>query len=101
MHIGYDNHVPHWRVAAILTPGGNAARKMRGQARLDGRLMDATGGRKTRSMVITDANQVVLSAINSETLRVRLEAARVRTTGETPAPLSSYTTLKDLEREGA
>lgn len=78
MHIGYDNHVPYWRVAAILTPGGNAGKRLRGKAAMDGRLLNATGGRKTRSMVVTDANQVILSAINPETLRGRLEAARVK-----------------------
>jgi hypothetical protein len=92
MHIGYDNHVPHWKVAAILIPGGNAARRFRDKALLDGRLMDATGGRKTRSMVVTDTNQVILSALSPETLRERLEKRRqaeagLRTTGETPVPL--------------
>jgi extracellular matrix regulatory protein A len=76
MHVGYDNYVPHWKVAAILAPRGNPAKRFRAAAHLDGRLMDATGGRKTRSLVVTDANQVILSAINPETLRERLEKRR-------------------------
>jgi extracellular matrix regulatory protein A len=76
MHIGFDNQVPHWKVAAILVPRGSAGKRLRAEALAAGRLLDATAGRKTRSMVITDASQVILSAVNPETLRERLEKAR-------------------------
>jgi regulator of extracellular matrix RemA (YlzA/DUF370 family) len=90
MHIGYDNHVPHWKVAAILTPGGQAARRFRDKANLDGRLMDATGGRKTRSMVVTDTNQVILSAVAPETLRERLSRRRQTEVESRSVRLVSY-----------
>lgn len=76
MHLGYDNQAPWWRVTAILIPRGGPAKRLRDEAKAIGRLMDATGGRKVRSMVITDANQVILSAISPETLRERLEKKR-------------------------
>jgi hypothetical protein len=89
MHIGFDNHVPYWRVAAILAGGrSQAIRRLRDEAREAGRLVDATSGRKTRSLVVTDANQVILSAVAPETLRERLEkrlrAEGLRTTGWKP-----------------
>ena len=84
MHIGFDNHVPYWRVAAILAYGRSRGNlRLRDEAREAGRLMDATGGRKTRSLVVTDANQVILSAVAPETLRDRLEK-RLRSTGWKP-----------------
>ena len=47
-------------------------RRLREDARLGGRLVDATQGRKTRAIIITDSNHVILSAIQSETLTQRL-----------------------------
>ena len=76
MMIGYDNHVPHWRVAAILAPGRSAAKRLRDQAEAEGRLLDARHGRRCRSLVVTDANQVILSAVAPEPLRERLEKRR-------------------------
>ena len=78
MHIGFDNHVPWWRVAAILAAKGAAAKRLREDAYRAGRLLDATQGRRTRSLVITDTGQVVLSIVVPETLLPRLQAARDR-----------------------
>ena len=50
-------------------------RRLREDARLAGRLVDATQGRKTRSIIITDSNHVVLSAVLAETLVQRLGAS--------------------------
>ena len=106
MHVGFGNYVPHWKVAAILVPGRSASKRLRDRAAVEGRLHDARFGRRTRSLVLTDANQVVLSAVAPETLMERLEKARLRTTGgtpvpPTPVPLISCITLEELEREGA
>ena len=76
MNIGFDNQVPYWRVAAILAAKGSAAKRLREEACRAGRLMDATCGRRTRSLVVTDANQVILSMVVPETLMGRMEEAR-------------------------
>lgn len=76
MNIGFDNQVPWWRITAIRSPKGAAAKREREEAYRAGRLMDATCGRRTRSLVVTDANQVILSMVVPETLMGRLEEAR-------------------------
>lgn len=76
MNIGFGSLVPWWRVTAILAPTGSAAKRLRDEARKAGRLCDATFGRRTRSQVLTDANQVILAAVAPETLWPRLQAAR-------------------------
>lgn len=76
MNIGFGNEVPDWKVAAILSPKGIPAKRLRDEARRAGRLLVATCGRPTRSMIITDANQVILSMVAPETLMARLEEAR-------------------------
>ncbi len=77
MNAGFNTHIPWWRVAAILgQPGASASKRLREEAGREGRLLDATFGRKTRALVVTDGNQVVLSAVHPETLMGRLEQAR-------------------------
>ncbi len=76
MNIGFDNRVPYWKVAAILSPKGAPAKRLRDEAYKKGGLLVATCGRLARSMVITDSNQVILSMVAPETLMARLNEAR-------------------------
>ncbi len=70
--VGHGNFVIPERVVAIVNPASSPMRRLREDARLGGRLVDATQGRKTRAIIITDSNHVILSAIQSETLTQRL-----------------------------
>lgn len=78
MHIGFDHIVPWWEVDVIMAPKGSPQKKLRQEAKAEGRLLDCTAGRPTRSMIITKTNHVVLSGVLPETLRPRLAAARDR-----------------------
>ena len=49
-------------------------RRLREDARQEGRLIDATQGRKTRAIIVTDSNHVILSAIQAETIGQRFSA---------------------------
>ena len=73
--VGYGNFVIVERVVSIVNPASAPMRRLREDARLAGRLVDATQGRKTRSIFITDSNHVVLSAVLAETLVQRLGAS--------------------------
>lgn len=72
--VGYGNFVIAGRVVSIVNPASAPMRRLREDARQAGRLVDATQGRKTRSIIITDSNHVVLSAVLAETLVQRLSA---------------------------
>ncbi|MCA1743929.1 MAG: DUF370 domain-containing protein [Desulfonatronovibrio sp.] len=74
LNIGFGNSVVSTRVIAIVNPGSSPMRRMREDARDENRLIDATQGRKTRSLIITDSNHVILSAIQPETMSQRLES---------------------------
>jgi regulator of extracellular matrix RemA (YlzA/DUF370 family) len=50
-------------------------RRLRDDAKNDHRLIDATQGRKTRSIIVTDSNHVFLSAVQPETIRQRFQQA--------------------------
>jgi extracellular matrix regulatory protein A len=74
LNIGFGNFVVSSRVVAIVNPTSSPMRRLREDARQDGRLVDATQGRKTRSIIVTDSNHIVLSAIQAETIGQRFSA---------------------------
>ena len=72
LNIGYGNLVLASRVIAVISPQSAPMRRLREDAAERGKLVDATQGRKTRSILVTDSDHVVLSAINPETIASRL-----------------------------
>ena len=71
LNIGFGNTVVTGRIIAIVTPGSAPMKRLKEEAKDDKRLVDATQGRRTRSIIITDSNHVILSAIQSETISQR------------------------------
>jgi hypothetical protein len=69
--IGFGNSVVSRRVVAIISPSAAPIKRMRDEAKEEKRLIDATQGRRTRSVIITDSNHVILSAIQCETIAQR------------------------------
>lgn len=72
INIGYGNLVMAVRVIAIVSPSSSPMRRLREEAGKRGKLIDATEGRRTRSIVLTDSDHVILSAITPETIATRL-----------------------------
>ena len=71
VNVGFGTSVVSRRVVAIISPNAAPIKRLRDEAREEGRLIDATQGRKTRSVIITDSNHVILSAIQAETIAQR------------------------------
>jgi regulator of extracellular matrix RemA (YlzA/DUF370 family) len=76
LNLGFGNAVVARRVLAIVNPSSAPMKRLREEAREAGRLIDATQGRRTRSIIITDSGHVVLSAIQAETMSQRYEQTR-------------------------
>ncbi len=72
VNIGYGNLLAANRVIAVVSPDSAPVRRMVQDAREAGRLIDATLGRKTRSVLVTDSGHVVLSALQTTALQGRL-----------------------------
>ena len=72
LNIGYGNLVLAARVIAVVSPGAAPMRRLRDEAAERNKLVDATQGRKTRSILVTDSDHVILSAMNPETISARL-----------------------------
>ena len=71
VNIGFGNVVMAARIIAVLTPGSAPMKRLKEEARNNGKLLDATQGRRTRAIIITDSDHVVLSAIQPETVAQR------------------------------
>lgn len=71
INIGFGNFVLAGRVVSIVNPASSPMRRLREDARAEGRLVDATQGRRTRSIIVTDSNHVILSSIQPETISQR------------------------------
>ena len=72
LNIGFGNVVAADKVVAIVSPGSAPIKRLKEDAKEQGKLIDATYGRKTRAIIVTDSNHVILSAINPETAALRM-----------------------------
>ncbi|MGB3976649.1 MAG: extracellular matrix/biofilm biosynthesis regulator RemA family protein [bacterium] len=75
LNIGYNNFLASNRVLAVLNPESAPMKRLREEARQSHALIDATQGRRTRSIILMDNGTVVLSGIQEVTLVQRLAAA--------------------------
>jgi regulator of extracellular matrix RemA (YlzA/DUF370 family) len=72
VNIGFSNVVAVSRIVAIVTPMSAPMKRLKAEAKQNGKLVDASQGRRTRSIIITDSGHVILSAVQAETLVQRL-----------------------------
>lgn len=72
LNLGYGNLVLASRVLAVVSPQSAPMKRLREEAASRGKLVDATQGRRTRSIIVTDSDHVILSALTPETIAARL-----------------------------
>ncbi len=83
INIGFGNIVAAGRVIAIVSPESAPIKRIISDARERGQLVDATYGRRTRAVIITDSGHVILSAIQPETVANRFLTAKLGLSEET------------------
>ena len=71
LNIGFGSTIVAERVVVIASPNSAPMKRLKNEAKEDNRLVDATHGRRTRSIIVTDSNHIVLSAIQAETISQR------------------------------
>lgn len=72
INIGFGNIVSANRIISIVSPDSAPIKRIIQEARERGMLIDATYGRRTRAVIITDSDHVILSAVQPETVAHRL-----------------------------
>ena len=73
VNVGYGNMASVSRIIAIVTPDAAPVRRMIQDARDGGKVIDATCGHRTRAVLITDSEHVILSSLLPETLAARID----------------------------
>ena len=73
INVGVGNMVAAERIVALASPDSAPVKRLMQDAKDDGRSIDVTCGRRTRSVIITDSEHVILSAIQTETIANRLD----------------------------
>jgi len=82
INIGFGNIVSANRIIAIVSPESAPIKRIIQESREKGMLVDATYGRRTRAVIITDSDHVVLSAVQPETVAHRLSAKNTNNSGD-------------------
>ncbi|MBO5906973.1 MAG: DUF370 domain-containing protein [Clostridia bacterium] len=74
INIGFGNMVSAGRIVAIASPDSEPVKRLVRDAKEDSRVIDVSCGRRTRSVIITDSDHIILSAIQTETITNRLSS---------------------------
>ena len=82
INIGFGNMVAVDRMVALVSPDSAPIKRLIQDAKDSGRTIDVTCGRRTRAVIITDSEHVILSAIQAETIANRLENESLEDEGD-------------------
>jgi len=74
INIGFGNMVAADRIVTIVSPDSAPIKRLMQDAKDSGRVIDVSCGRRTRSVIITDSEHIIFSAIQSETIANRLDS---------------------------
>ncbi len=77
VNIGYGNMLAAERLVTVVSPEAAPIRRMIQDARDTGRVIDATCGHKTRAVIVTDSEHVILSPLLPETVAARIDGRKV------------------------
>ena len=82
INIGFGNMIAAERIVAVVSPDSAPVKRLVQEARDAKRIVDATQGRRTRAVIITDSDHVVLSAIQPETVASRTSGREIAAQAE-------------------
>lgn len=82
INIGFGNIVSAGRIIVIVSPESAPIKRVINEARDRGMLIDATYGRRTRAVIVTDSGHVILSAVQPETVKHRLQVKEPAPAGD-------------------
>jgi len=82
INIGYGNLVNSSKVVSVVSPDAAPIKRLIQDTRDTGKLIDASSGKKTRSVIISDSGHIILSALTSETIQSRLNSETENESGD-------------------
>lgn len=72
INIGFGNMLLDRRIVALVSPDSAPAKRAVSEAKENGRIIDCTSGRRTKSVIIVDTDHVVLSALSGDAIALRI-----------------------------
>ncbi len=99
INIGFNNIIVDRRIVSVVNPASSPVKRLIEMARKRGSLIDATCGRRTRSVIITDSNHVILSALQPETIGERFQQKIEKTTKKALASSAVTNQYKSKKRK--
>jgi regulator of extracellular matrix RemA (YlzA/DUF370 family) len=81
LNVGFNNIVMLERIVAVVSSDTAPMRRLKEQFRKNNKLIDATNGRRTRSVIITDSDHFILSAAQPETIAQRIKGGAEKEKG--------------------
>ncbi|MCK4248569.1 MAG: DUF370 domain-containing protein [Candidatus Omnitrophica bacterium] len=75
LNLGFNNVVMFNRIVAVVSSDAAPIRRLKEEARKVNKLIDATNGRKTRAVIITDSDHIILSSAQPDTISQRIEGS--------------------------
>ncbi len=72
INIGFGNMVASNRIVTLVSPDSAPIKRLIQDAKDEGRVIDVTCGRRTRAVIVTDSDHIILSAVQTETISNRL-----------------------------
>lgn len=82
INIGFNNMIMDERVVALISPESAPAKRIVQDAKESGRIIDCTGGRRTKCVLVTDSDHVILSALASDIITGRINGKANDDNGE-------------------
>jgi regulator of extracellular matrix RemA (YlzA/DUF370 family) len=82
VHIGFGNILAMSRTIAIASPNSAPTKRTIHEGKNNGKLIDMTSGRRTKSVIFTDSGHIILAALAPETIASRLQTIRMGESGK-------------------
>lgn len=73
IRLGFDNVVVKDKIVAVVAPDAAPIKRLKDEARRNNKLIDATSGRRTRAVIITESDHVILASVQPETIVQRFK----------------------------
>jgi regulator of extracellular matrix RemA (YlzA/DUF370 family) len=71
--LGFNNAIARDKIVAVVAPEAAPIKRLKDEAKRNNKLIDATSGRRTRAVIITESDHVVLASIQPETIMQRFQ----------------------------
>jgi regulator of extracellular matrix RemA (YlzA/DUF370 family) len=82
VHVGFNNILAINRVIAIASPNSAPTKRTIHEGRNNGKIIDMTSGRRTKSVIFTDSGHIILAALAPETIANRVQTGRPGDSGK-------------------